>query len=233
MQAIILAAGSGKRLKPLTANRPKCMLEVGGRPIFEHQIDALKTCGIIDVIVVAGWHAEVFDPYKNQVQLIMNNDFAETNSLYSFWLCKKWANRKTLLLNGDVLFSSQLLSLLINNENSNSLLFDLNANLDEESMKVQVKDGRVRAISKTLPPAQSSGENLGIIKLSAQGVSTLWESSNRIVSSGQKKSWLPHGIHLICDETPFAAISCANHAWIEIDTPEDLAQAEKEILPQF
>ncbi len=157
MQAIILAAGSAKRLRPLTDDRPKCMLEVGDRAIFEYQLEALAARGVDRVVVVVGWCAEVFEPYRDRAELVLNPDFASTNSLYSYWLCRQWIDRETLLLNGDVLFSAELLGELLESAHPDALLIDPRARLDEEAMKVRVEDGRVRAMNKEMPAGQAGG----------------------------------------------------------------------------
>ncbi len=233
MRAIILAAGSAKRLRPLTDDRPKCMLEVGGRPIFEYQLEALQACGVDSVVAVVGWHREKFEPYSGRVDLIFNEDYAMTNSLYSFWLCRERLDSDALLLNGDVLFSEALLRTLVDHPAPDALLLDAGAELDEEAMKVEVSGGRVAAMSKEMPPGRAAGENLGIIKLSRPGARALWDSADQVISSGELRAWLPHGIHLICGQHPFEALECGEHPWVEVDTAEDLKRAEEDILPRI
>ena len=67
MKAIIIAAGMGKRLMPYTKNRPKCMLEIGGKPLIKHQADILISLGIKEIHVVKGYKQEAFDIFENDV----------------------------------------------------------------------------------------------------------------------------------------------------------------------
>lgn len=233
MRAIILAAGSAKRLRPLTDDRPKCMLEVGGSPILDHQLAALAAIGVSQVVVVVGWHAETFRPFEGRITTVVNEVHETTNSLYSFWLAGEHLDDDLLLLNSDVLFGRDLLDLLVACEAPDALLVDTDASLDAEAMKVEVRDGRVTAMSKELEAGRSSGENLGVIKLSRAGARDLWQAAERAVKHGRLKAWLPYGIDAICRKREFVALSCGERPWIEIDTPADLERAEREILPRL
>lgn len=233
MRAIILAAGGAKRLRPLTDDRPKCLLPVGGEPVLAHQLRALEACGLAPVVAVTGWHEEKFAPFAGRISTVTNREFATTNSLYSFWLCRDHLDAGMVLLNGDVLFSAGLLRALLDHPAPDALLFDPAADLDAEAMKVEVADGLVRGLSKEMPPERAAGENLGVIKLSAAGARDLWAAADRAPREEMRRAWLPRGIDLICGRRPFAAVGCGTHPWIEIDTPGDLARAEREILPRL
>jgi choline kinase len=233
MRAIILAAGSAKRLRPLTGDRPKCMLEVGGVPILRYQLSALEACGVKAAVAVTGWHAETFEAFARRLTLVHNEDYATTNSLYSFWLCGDHLEEGILLLNSDVLFGPELLDLLLGEPSPDALLVDPEAELDAEAMKVEVADGRVAAMSKDLPLERAFGENLGVIKLSPEGARALWDAGDRAVRDGHLRAWLPYGIDMICGERRFEAVSSGGRSWIEIDTPQDLERAEREIRPRL
>ena len=77
MNAIILAAGEGKRLHPLTLTKPKCMVELFGKPILERQLSIFKKCGIDDICIVTGFKSELIN-YPN-VDYIKNPNFMKTN----------------------------------------------------------------------------------------------------------------------------------------------------------
>ncbi len=231
MRAIILAAGSAKRLRPLTADRPKCMLEVGGKPILHYQLAALEAVGVGSVVAVVGWHWETFAAFEDRVTTVRNDVYDTTNSLYSFWLAKGHLDDELLLLNSDVLFGEKLLQHLISCSSEDALLVDPDARLDDEAMKVQVQDGRVAAMSKELQATSAFGENLGVIKLSREGARDLWAAADATIGEGELRAWLPYGIDAICEHRHFAALACGSHPWIEIDTPQDLKRAEEDVLP--
>ena len=90
--AIILAAGRGGRLGPLTAERPKCLLRVGTGSLLDHQLDALRVGGLNSVVVVAGYCADAVEAeLAGRASLLLNPRHAETNSLYSLWLAREHA----------------------------------------------------------------------------------------------------------------------------------------------
>jgi len=81
MRAVILAAGEGTRLRPLTADRPKCLVELAGRPLLDYQLDALQAAGIEDVTIVTGYRSECLDRYGRSTR--RNPDYATTNMVAS------------------------------------------------------------------------------------------------------------------------------------------------------
>ena len=110
MQAVILAAGQGTRLKPLTDDLPKCLLDVGGKTIIFRQINALWSLGIKDIIVVVGYKADLVKehiakecPYA-QIIFVTNEDYATTNNIHSLALAMPYILSQYILLCGDVVF---------------------------------------------------------------------------------------------------------------------------------
>ena len=120
MQAVILAAGRGERLRPLTDTNPKCLTLIGGKTILEYELDALDAAGIKECTIVVGYRAnqviEHYGPsFKNlTLHYVRNPDFATTNNLYSLWLARDRLQSQTILIEGDLLFYSELISRLVN-----------------------------------------------------------------------------------------------------------------------
>ena len=77
MKAIILAAGQGTRLRPLTKNKPKCLVKLAGKSLLDHQLEVLRAAGIYDIHVVAGYRADQLD--RPEFTRHINKRFAETN----------------------------------------------------------------------------------------------------------------------------------------------------------
>ena len=92
MKAVILAAGIGSRLRPLTDNVPKCMVEVNGIKIIEKQIKSLLNNGIKEIAVVTGYQHEILNKYLNEnfpfIEIIDNKEYLKTNNMYSMFLTK-------------------------------------------------------------------------------------------------------------------------------------------------
>ena len=92
MRAIILAAGLGTRLRPMTNNTPKALVKVKDKPLVEYQIEYLKEKGIDEIIIVVGYLHEQFDYLKEKynVKLVLNDKYAEYNNFYSLYLVKDY-----------------------------------------------------------------------------------------------------------------------------------------------
>ncbi|HEV2746728.1 MAG TPA: NTP transferase domain-containing protein, partial [Allosphingosinicella sp.] len=111
-KAIILSAGKGSRLLPLTAERPKCLIELSGKPLLEWQLDALAASGIREAVVVTGFRDDLVDAVAERragVRTLFNPFYHVADNLGSVWLARAEFNRDTLLLNGDTLVSPPLL----------------------------------------------------------------------------------------------------------------------------
>lgn len=231
--AVILAAGRGNRLLPLTQDRPKCMLEVGGRSILEHQLQALRLAGVPALQIVTGHGADVVHAAcDGWADYAHNERYDQTNSFDSLGFCTlDVAEAGLLVLNSDVLFHPQLLTRLIDDPRPNVLLTDFKSNLGEEEMKIVVdEENRIVHISKTVDPRKAHGENLGVLKLSP-------EAARRMLDLGAsrdrklKLSWVPDGIHFLREQFPFYALNIEGLPWTEIDYPHDLEKANREVYP--
>ena len=109
MNAIILAAGLGSRLKPLTKEVPKPLVKVNGLSLIERQIYLLKEAGICEIIIVIGYMSDKFKflEKKYNVKFIYNNKYKEYNNIYSLYLAQDYLNN-TYILEGDVYLTKNL-----------------------------------------------------------------------------------------------------------------------------
>src|SRR5262245_22140836 len=196
MQGIILAAGKGSRLNGTAADKPKCLVEVGGLTLIERQIRALERVGIDEITVVVGSGADrVRSVCGRRATYLENGRFAETNSLYSLWMARALLKDGFIVLNCDVLFHPTLLTDLLTSPHQDALLIAYREAdqplYGEEEMKVRVRGGRVVDLSKTMDPTEADGENLGIVKFGADGVPILVEIMDRLVAAGELRAWAP------------------------------------------
>jgi choline kinase len=234
-RALILAAGAARRLKPLTDDRPKCMLEVGGRPILAHQVAALRGLGVGEIAVVTGFCAETIHALLGDAATYVHNaDFATTNSIYSLWLGREHLAPGGLILNSDVLFHPAVLRELVEAPHPNALLYDpASGHGDPEAMKVSLNgDGSIDRLSKALPDDRTRGENLGLIRLDAAGVRAMCEALDALIASDIRHAWVPEVINEMRPHQRVQAIPTRG-PWIEIDTREDLERANREVWPKI
>lgn len=238
MKAIILAAGKGTRLNGVDL-KPKCLFEVGGRTLLDRQLSALAAAGINDVALVLGFEAErIRRRCPATVSFVINARFEETSSLYSLWLAREHLSDGFVVLNCDVLFHPQLLTRLLAAPFEDALLVDLvdkqNNQLGDEEMKVKLDNGRVVDIRKDLAPAEADGENVGVVKFSAQGAQRLIAEMDSLILRGSgERDWAPRAFRAYALRYPLQAISTENYPWIEIDFPADYERAQEEILPRI
>jgi choline kinase len=236
MRGIILAAGKGSRLNGTIGDKPKCLLRVGGKTLVERQIEALKSVGITDIVVVVGCQADsVRRNCGARITYIENSRFAQTNSLYSLWLARPLLYDGFIVMNCDVLFHPQMLSDLVTSRHEDALLIayqdDDAEPFGDEEMKIKVRRGRVAEIAKTLSPDEADGENVGVVKFGRNGARLLTTLLDRRVSAGGLRDWAPKAFGEFAQLRPLHVIGTRAFPWTEIDFPEDYERAVREILP--
>ncbi|MDA7642538.1 phosphocholine cytidylyltransferase family protein [Gammaproteobacteria bacterium] len=237
MKAIILAAGVGSRIRPLTDNCPKSLLKINGKTILEMMLSHIKTCGINEVIFVLGYlQDQIKDYVKIQfpdliVQFITNEKYEVTNTGYSLMLTKDFVKNSTFIkFDADVVFDINILKTLIASEYDNCLCIDKNINLDAEEIKVIIKDdNRVVKASKTVNPLDAIGESIGIEKISGETAHTLFNDLELMMKDEQYHQEYYEAAYerLIEKDVPFYALDISGLRWTEIDTKEDFMLAGK------
>ena len=172
VKAIILAAGTASRLRPLTSDRPKCLLKIGERTLLERSMDALIAAGVSEFCIVTGYlHNLIEDFVSNRypglkVTFIHNEVYDSTNNIYSLYLARPVAEgSEVLLLDSDLVYDPEIARLVVAAPDDNVLTL-IRHDLGEEEMKVVTDaQGQITEISKTCSPAQAAGESLGIEKM--------------------------------------------------------------------
>lgn len=231
MQVLILAAGMGRRLGSMCDRTPKGLLRVGPRTLIEHQLAALRRMAIDSVCLVVGHMAwNLRRALRDRCEYIVNSRYEQTNSLYSLWLARRWVRGPLLLMNCDVLAHPHIIARIASAQGS-ALAYDSASGHDPEHMKVSLERGCVRAVSKTLAPERTHGENVGILKFDAPDAARLMDAADQIVSDGGHRAWAPAAVDRIAGRTPIRAIDVADLPWCEIDFPEDIRRARQRIWP--
>ncbi|MAE76088.1 MAG: HAD family hydrolase [Planctomycetes bacterium] len=232
MKAIILAAGVGSRLRPITDDKPKTLVRVVGKPILGHLLDALAGNGITEVAIVVGYRAEQVRDYcatahpNLDISFVVNNEYDSTNNMFSLWLAREHLTGDVLLMNGDVVFDSDLIAGLAAMTGS-AVAVD-RGTWDEESMKVLVEDGRISGISKTYGATESWGRSTDAYRLDAVGLTRVVGELERIIGSGDRNQWTERMLDNLFRSGELTATPCeiGEARWYEIDTYDDLAEAE-------
>ena len=229
MKALILAAGFGSRLAPLTDNLPKSLVEVNGKPILFKQIDNLLENGVTDITIISGYKADVLKsrvlksyPY---IKIVESVDYATTNNMYSAYLgIKSMGFDEMLMMNADVFFDSSVISSLLKCGHKNAIVVDIGRYI-EESMKVIEKDGRLIEISKVISKEDALGCSIDVYKFSKEGAEAfLNKCIDYIEKHKELKKWSEVALNDVLKEVEFHACPL-NGRWFEIDNHEDLRQA--------
>jgi choline kinase len=235
MRAIVLSAGQGKRLLPLTAEIPKCLLPVDGeRTILELQLGALARCGVTRVSVVAGFGVErverllAGEPVPGLApELIFNPFFGVSDNLASCWVAREAMVGDFLLLNGDTLFEPAVLRRLLGASAAPiTVTIDHKPAYDEDDMKVSLDDqGRLVAIGKALEPERVHGESIGILLFRGAGARRFRLGVERAMREPQGlRAWYLSVVNALAAEGGVETASIRGLWWREIDSPADLEE---------
>ena len=231
--AVILSAGQGKRLSPLTDARPKCLLTIAGRPILEWQVRALAAAGIDEIMVVTGFGADAVEAMlmttsvPAEVSTVFNPFYAVADNIGSCWAARDMIGTDTLLLNGDTLFEPEIVSRLLEQaEAPISVTIDSKEIYDSDDMKINREGDRLTAIGKTLD-MPVDGEAIGIIRFQDKGAER-FVAAMRVALNDQAtlKLWYLSIIDQLAREGDVGVVSIEGLTWSEVDYPRDLPVAE-------
>jgi choline kinase len=235
LTAVILAAGSGTRLRPLTDTTPKCLLDVGGKTILARQLERIAEAGITQAVVVTGHladrvqgHLRDFPP-PIPVLLAPNPDYATTGNCMSVLAARSRAGDQggIVLCDGDVVLTGGALQRLVAEPAAAALLLDAETPLAEEEMKALLDaSGAVRRLSKELPPAECAGESIGVQKVTGPALSIFWATLEAMRESGDTQGYYEAAFQrMINAGVTFRTVPIGHQEWTEIDDLADLEDA--------
>lgn len=234
MKAVILAAGVSRRLYPLTYNIPKSLMDVGGKPIINRQLEAIQSAGIKDVIIVVGYYREaIIDHVQSNFpdlifEFVINHHYFETNTAYSLRLCDSLVNGSAfVLMNADVLYPHEVLQRVIHSRHGTSLAVDIKDCGREEVKVIEGDDKRLVAIGKEIIESNSLGEFIGVAKFSNNFSEVFMISLNRLIEAGGIADYFEAAIHPLLPDHPVYYVNVSDLPCIEIDFIEDLEKARE------
>ena len=243
MKAIILAAGTASRLRPLTLHTPKCLLKVGERTLLQRSMDALISNGFREFVIVTGYLHEKIEDFVRQtygdsihVCFIHNKDYETTNNIYSLWLVRPEAEgQEVLLLDSDLLYDAQIVGRVLEDKHENVLTL-IRHELGEEEMKVVMDErGVITEISKTCDPAQAAGESLGIERMGKAYTTALYKELEVMMDEEHLENTFYElaFLHLIAKGSTFSVLDVTDLFSCELDTVEDFENAKQRIPPHL
>ena len=232
---VILAAGMAKRLRPLTDERPKCLLTIGQRTLLQRTVDGILDAGISELVVVTGYRGQMIREFLTQhypqltIHFLDNADYAHTNNIFSLWLTRPYTDgRDFLLLDSDILFDPRIIPEVLKAEGS---ALALNRHeLGEEEMKIVVDDNNnIVEISKTCAVEKAIGESVGIEKMTADYSRALFKELEQMIDKeGLIDIFYERAFErLIPQGHTFRVVDTTGFYSMELDTVEDFENAKK------
>ena len=252
-KVIVIAAGRGKRLGPHTEERPKCLVEVGGRSILDWQLRALCAVGVDDVLMIRGYRAEELSAGAEALhpgaRFVDNPEWETNNILLSLAYALDELDGPVYLTYSDIIFTPAVTRALADAEGDACLVIDrlfrdiyvgrTEHPLEEGEVSDLMPDGSVARVGKkALPPADAIGEYIGLMKLSAEGAR--WLRDEIVAAKARyagrenepyqraarfRNAYLTDALQALIDAgRPFMPVAIDGQ-WREIDTGQDLESA--------
>lgn len=237
MRIIILAAGLGSRLRPLTNNKPKCLIEIEGEVLLEQQLETIKKCGLKDIIIVGGFEADQLTRFN--VPIVLNSNFSSSNMVESLFCAEKYIEQETIVSYGDILYAPQTLASLIQATSDITVVVDNNWREywstrmdnwidDVESLRIG-EDGFLKEIgNKPESLDDIQGQYIGLMKFRANGVKQLRESYSIAKSHGQlngrplRAAFMTDILQDLIERGQKLTPLNLDLPWVEIDTVQDV-----------
>ncbi len=232
MKAVILDAGEGRRLRPLTSLKPKCLLKLNDVTILEYQLMNLARNGIRNVVIVVGYRADqIFEVTRNkdyglEIEFIQNPIYDKTNTVYSLWLAAKRVKDDFVFLNGDLVFHRKVLERLLKAHYDTCIAVE-RKQVDREEVKVQLVSNLVKTIGKDIELQKAHGEFIGIAKFSKGFNKPFIDKLDRVVKEGRGDEFFEVALNNTLRCYDVYAVDVSDLPSREVDTHEDFNIAKK------
>ena len=238
MKAIIIAAGQGTRLRPHTANKPKCMVEVAGRPILHHQIAALRASGIKDIVVVGGYKRQAIQ--GPGIRVVANAEFMTNNILMSLFAAGTEFHGDCIVSYGDIVYSPRIVSALCDSFFPSALVVDAAGRelrrahrhpVEQAELAEVATNGLVVRVGKNIGPENAWGEFIGLAKFDSAAIARFWAMYLDQLAQGDdapfihaptlRKAYLTDLLNHAISEGEHLGIVPIEGGWREIDTLQE------------
>jgi choline kinase len=233
MKAIILSAGQGSRLGHLVDDKPKCLIEFNGRSLLDRQLDALQANGVIEAVVVTGFHDELVNEAVARrsggpaVRTVFNPFYKVADNTGSLFMAREELAGDCLVWNGDTLVSRELMRrVLANAQPGICVTIDRKDSYDEDDMKVVEEGGRLKAIGKRLALDKVNAESIGLLAFRSGGAEQFREAIERAMRTSEGTTiWYLRVIHQLAQSAEVSTLDIAGEEWGEVDFPADVENA--------
>jgi L-glutamine-phosphate cytidylyltransferase len=236
-KVILLVAGEGKRLRPYTLDRPKCMVEIDGISLIDRQLSILKSVGLNNIVMVGGYKIEMLKQYG--IKLINNPRYYETNMLWTLFCAEDELEGDVIVSYGDIVYSREILKSLLKSTADIAVTIDKEWESywqarnedpldDAETLKLR-EDGTIGEIGqKPKSLNEIEGQYMGLMKFSSEGIKQMKKIFHAAVNSGEllgkdvENAYMTDLLQAIINHEHSIAVVPVFGGWIEVDTVEDL-----------
>ncbi len=238
MRAIILAAGVGSRVTPHADADPTCLVDLGGKTLLCRYLEAFAALGIREAVLVVGYRREqvvaeaAAGPPAVCVRVVENDRYTRGHIL-SLWQARHEFDDDVLIMDADLLFPQELLARLLATPDPNAIAVDEQFQDTGEEKKVACEDGWVIEVSRKISQdSRVRGAAVGVLRLSAEAAEILRGILEEFIETGKDSLEYQEAFRELAGEVPIGVVEMGDLPWVEIDSQEDLARAQNEILPR-
>jgi choline kinase len=232
--AVILVAGIGSRLRPITDDRPKALVDLGGETILGRTVRLLASYGVRSVVLATGYREDAVRAAMQgapvAVEYCRNPEFDRTQNSVSLALCRAAVGSDAFFkLDGDVVFQRQVLERLDESTAGLAVAVDAGRMLDAEAMKVTVSGLNIEAFGKGIELAKSAGESIGIERISARASATLFDALDEAIAGGETNLYYEdvYSRLIAAGRLRAEAVAVRDLPWTEVDDFADLERARQ------
>jgi choline kinase len=238
VRVVILAAGLGQRLMPLTRNTPKSLLDLGnGYTLLETQLEAIAACGISKVTLVTGYKSEqieakIVDYSGFDFTIRFNPFYRMANNAVSAWMGLGGITEPAVLVNGDDVFKASVLESLTAARDQIAMVVSRKGYYDSDDMKVTTIEERVVNVGKDLPDSESNGESIGMIAFRGPGLSLMQSELDSMMRNEPDLQlfYLEALRRLMVAGHHIGYVECDDDEWAEVDFHPDLDLMRNQVL---
>ena len=246
MKGIILAAGQGSRMGPETDDKPKCMITYKGKPLINYTIDVMRSCGIMDIIIVNGYKKEILVSHleNSNIKFITNENYKNTNMVYTLFCAESEMDDDLIISYSDIIYNENVLNKLIKNDDDFVVTVDKNWRelwslrmndplKDVETMKIDESGYIIELGKKPSSYEEIEGQYIGLIKLSHIVIEKIrnfyytLDKSDYYDGKNFENIYMTSFIQLIINSISTVKADIIKGGWLEFDSQNDLSLYKK------
>lgn len=239
--AVIPAAGNGKRLRPATSNKPKCLIEINGQPLLKYTLDALESHGYTRLVLVTGYRSGMVEAYIRtyngplSIETIQNPLFSTTNNIYSIYLAMQRLQSGFTIIESDLIFEAEALEFL--RQPDTAALDRYDTALHNGTTVTVSEEGFINTMNIGAAPNQNLHnccKTVNIWSFSQENAAFFYKEICRLINLNQTNCFYEAAIKNLIDsgQLTLRGVDFSRYWWDEIDTRQDLDRVNKNLVVQ-